>query len=58
MGEQCGHLEEETMVGKTNVLVVIFVLLHLPHSFSTPCSLVLVFISHLVAVQGKDSYEI
>lgn len=42
------------MVGKMNVLVVIFVLFHLPHSFSTPCSLVLVFIC-LVGVQGRDS---
>lgn len=35
MGEQYGHLEEETMVGKTNIMVVIFILFHLPHSLST-----------------------
>lgn len=55
MGEQCGPLEEETMVGKTNGFGSNSVLFHLPHSFSTPCTLVLVFIHHLVAVQERDS---
>lgn len=43
MGEQYGHLEEEIMVGKTNVLIVIFVLFHLLHSLSTPCMWLWVF---------------
>lgn len=58
MGEQYGHLEEEIMVRKTNIFIVIFVLFHLPHSLSTPCRWLWGFFCCLVTVQEKDFSKI